>query len=199
MFRSRTAWLGATLIVLGALFLLDSTGILRISDFFQTYWPLLLVVWGIVILLRRDSRHKNASGPETSFAGRVEGQVSSETLDTANVFGEVDIRVTSTAFKGGSATTVFGEVFVDCRSGGLADGEHRLRVSSVFGRSRIYVPPGTAVYVSAHTLFGDASVFDQKKSGISAFVNYTTPGFESAPKRLRLDVSQVFGEIIVRQ
>ncbi|HUI64837.1 MAG TPA: cell wall-active antibiotics response protein LiaF [Bacteroidota bacterium] len=197
MHRSRTVWLGATLIVLGVLFLLDSTGLFHISDFFQTYWPLLLVLWGIFILIRRDSRRKDS--PEKSFAGRVDADVTSETIDSANVFGEVDVRVTSSAFKGGSATTIFGDVSIDCRGGAIADGEHTLKISSVFGRSRLYVPPGSALNVSAHTLFGDASVFEQKRSGISAFVKYTTPGYETSQKRLRVDISQVFGEVLVRQ
>ena len=197
MHRSRTVWLGGVLIILGVLFLLDSTGLIRISDFFETYWPLLLVLWGIFILIRRDSRRRD--NPEKSIAGRIDADVTSETIDSANVFGEVDVRVTSNAFKGGAATTIFGEVSIDCRGGAMADGEHALRISSVFGRSRLYVPPGSAVSVSAHTLFGEASVFDQKRSGISAFVKYETPGYATAQKRLRVDISQVFGEVLVRQ
>ena len=123
----------------------------------------------------------------------------SESLESSNVFGDVDIRITSPSFRGGSATTVFGDILVDCHGGGLADGEHKLTVSGVFGDSRLIVPPGVALDITAHSLVGDASVLDQKRGGISASVRYTTPGFDAAPKRLRISVSQVFGDIDVRQ
>ena len=53
--------------------------------------------------------------------------------------------------------------------------------------------------IAVLTLAGDVSVLDQKRSGISASLHFTTPGFESAPKRLHVNVSQVFGDIDVRQ
>jgi predicted membrane protein len=52
--------------------------------------------------------------------------------------------------------------------------------------------------VSGHTLFGDAQVFTLKKGGISTSVTFETPGYENARARLRVDISQVFGDIEVR-
>jgi hypothetical protein len=209
MARSRGKWLGFSLIIIGGIFLLDSTGTFDIGEIIRTYWPLLLVLWGFVMLTRPGFRRsRTAAGPSASgsapgtAAGKAPGAGTTnhgESLESSNVFGDVDIQVTSPAFTGGSATTVFGDVSVDCRQGGLADGEHKLTVSGVFGDARVIVPPGIALHITAHTLLGDASVLDQKRGGISASVRYATPGFESAPKRLRLSVSQVFGDIDVRQ
>ncbi len=201
MATSRGKWLGFSLIIIGIIFLLDSTGTFDIGDLIGTYWPLLLVLWGLAMLTRPGFRRFRApSGPAS--AGIVPGAGTihqGESLESSNVFGDVDIRVTSPAFTGGSATTVFGDISVDCHQGGLADGAHRLTVSGVFGDSRVIVPPGVALDITAHALFGDASVLDQKRGGISASVRYTTPGFDSAPKRLHISVSQVFGDIDVRQ
>jgi hypothetical protein len=201
MARSRGKWLGISLIIIGIIFLLDSTGTFDIGDLIRTYWPLLLVLWGFAILTRPGFRRRGAA-PGPRAAGTVAGAGSTdpaESLQSSNVFGDVDIRVTSPSFRGGSATTVFGDIMVDCHQGGLADGEHRLTVSGVFGDSRVIVPPGVALDITAHALVGDTSVLDQKRGGISAAVRYTTPGFDSAPKRLRVSVSQVFGDIDVRQ
>ncbi|HMK39159.1 MAG TPA: cell wall-active antibiotics response protein LiaF [Bacteroidota bacterium] len=199
MARSRGRWLGVLLILAGVIFLLDSTGVVDIGDLFKTFWPLFLVLWGISMLTRGGFRRHGRTADPPASASAAGPADASESLESSNVFGDVDIRITSPSFRGGSATTVFGDITVDCRLGGLADGEHALTVSGVFGDARVTAPPGVALEVTAHALAGDVSVMDQKKSGISAAIRYTTPGYESAPRRLRLRVSQVFGDIDVRQ
>jgi predicted membrane protein len=199
MAGSRGRWLGFVLIAVGVIFLLDSTGTLDLEDLIKTFWPVLLVIWGISMLIRPGFRRhgwRRDAGTVPSIAGSVRGDAG-ESLESSNVFGDVNIQVTSPAFRGGSASTVFGDITVDCHSGGLADGEQTLSVSGVFGDCRVILPPGVAVDVTAHTLAGDASVLDQTRSGISSSVSYVTPGYASAPKRLRLRVSQVFGDIHV--
>jgi len=201
MTRSRSTWLGYSLILVGIIFLLDSTGTLTLGDLFGTYWPLLLVLWGIAMLLGPGFRRRRGTADPLPAANAPRAGTTDpgESLENSSVFGDVDIRVTSPRFTGGSATTVFGDIMVDCRQGGLAEGEHKLSVSGVFGDSRVFLPPGVPVDITAHSLVGDASVLDQKRGGFSASVRYTTPGFESAPRRLRISVSQVFGDIDVRQ
>jgi lia operon protein LiaF len=200
MARSRGKWLGFSLIIIGVIFLLDSTGTFDIGELIRTYWPLLLVLWGLAMLRPGFRRPRAAAAPPAPGSAPGGGRTDqAESLESSNVFGDVDMRVTSPSFRGGSARTVFGTIMVDCHMGGLADGEHTLTVSGVFGDSRVIVPPGIALDITAHALVGDASVLDQKRGGISASVRYTTPGFDSAPKRLRIRVSQVFGDIDVRQ
>jgi hypothetical protein len=200
MARSRGRWLGFALIIIGLIFLLDSTGTLDFGDVIRTYWPLLLVLWGLGVLTRpsRWRRHLFPAAAGVQPAAGTAGMDASESLSSSNILGDVDVRVTSPAFRGGSARTVFGDITVDCRQGGLADGEHRLTVSGVFGTSRVLLPAGVAVDVTANTLAGDATVLDQKRSGIGASLRYTAPGYEGAAKRLRVSVSQVFGDVDVR-
>jgi predicted membrane protein len=206
MAHRRGKWLGSLLILFGIIFLLDSTGVIEIGDVWGTFWPLLLVLWGVAMLMRPGFRRRRdaaaadvaAGGAPVPASGAAAGSAG-ESINSSNVFGDVDVRVTSPQFRGGTASTVFGDISVDCHQGGLADGEHKLTISGVFGDARVTVPPGAALDVTAHTLAGDASVFDQKRSGISASLRYTTPGYESAPRRLRVVVSQVFGDVDVRQ
>lgn len=48
--------LGLGLIVLGVLFLLDTTGVLDAGAFFSTFWPLLLIAWGAWMLVQERGR-----------------------------------------------------------------------------------------------------------------------------------------------
>ncbi|MEW6510179.1 MAG: cell wall-active antibiotics response protein LiaF [Bacteroidota bacterium] len=196
MNRPRNAWLGIVLILLGGFFLLDSLRAINLGDMIGTYWPVLLIVWGAWLVFKR--RSPRVTVERSDGFGDVRRTVEEESLHTANVLGDIEIRVTSRAFKGGTATTVFGDVGVDCRESRLAEGEHTLRLSSVFGDAVVHVPRDAAVKVTAHTLFGDAEVFDRKKEGVSAHIVHERPDFAASPRRLVVDVSQVFGDISVQ-
>ena len=184
------------LIGLGIIFLLDSTGTIEFGEAVRTYWPLLLVLWGLWLLTRgrRTGRPWRAEAPP---ATNVQASSPGESLQSSNVFGDLEIRVTSPAFRGGTVSTVFGDLVVDLSAGGLADGDHQLTMSGVFGDARLMLPRGAAVEVTAHTLAGDLAVLDQTREGFSVSLKYATPGFDTATKRLHVTISQVFGDIHV--
>jgi predicted membrane protein len=131
-------------------------------------------------------------------AGSPQETPRGDSLVQSNVAGDVALSTSSRAFNGGTVTTVFGDVTIDCRAAAFAAGESTLKISAVFGDATVFMPPGSALRVTAHTLFGDADVFGVRRGGISAHVTYETPGFAAAPARLLVEISQVFGDIDVR-
>ena len=202
---------GIILITIGVLFLLDNLGFANISDVIYTYWPVILVIIGLSLLFRRYEPYRGAStspsgskspgtGPDEkkahasfqSFSSNASDQISEN-----NTFGEMNLVLTSKNFRGGNINTVFGEVEVDASSIELAPGEQVLRIHTVFGDTRISLPKGIAVRVTAHTSFGDLRVMNVYKDGIFQEIEYTTDGYDSAEKKLRLIVSQVFGDLRV--
>jgi predicted membrane protein len=52
---SHRIWLGGILIVLGLLFLLNSLDIMDFGDFVSTWWPLILIVFGINRIVNRSA------------------------------------------------------------------------------------------------------------------------------------------------
>src|SRR5574341_111535 len=52
---SHRVWLGGILVALGFLFLLDSLNILSFGDFISTWWPLILIIFGLNRLASRGS------------------------------------------------------------------------------------------------------------------------------------------------
>jgi len=77
-------------------------------------------------------------------------------------------------------------------------GEQALVLNGVLGKIRVDLPAGAAVKIAAHTLVGKTRVFEQDRNGFSATVIYATPGYAAASHRLRIDIANVVGEIIVR-
>jgi predicted membrane protein len=194
MNRSRT-WTGVLLIAVGLLFLFDSMGMMDFGDAMRTYWPLILIFFGLRSILRPSRRMPEY--PTTGSEPQEARGFSSETIYQSTVFGNLSIRVDSRSFTGGSASTVFGNLGVDLSPSGLREGQSLLRLSGVFGSVHVRVPEGMEYAASLTTLIGGVSAGDQRQGGFSAGLRYQTPGYTSATRRLMITASQVIGDITV--
>ncbi len=201
MRRSGSIWWGTVLILFGLLFLLDNMRVLDLSEVLHQYWPLLLVLWGIIVLARRGEKPGTdaTASPQPNVFSDTQGESSSDQLNQSNVFGDLRMRVQSRNFRGGSISTVFGDSNIDLSGSGLAEGEHELKLSGVFGDTTITLPKDVPYAVDAHTVFGEVRVKDQHRSGITSALTYQSPDYAAGAKKLKIRASQVFGEIIVRE
>jgi len=187
---------GIVLIAGGVLLLLGNMSGMDVGEIISTWWPLLLVAWGLSMLLRQG-RGPRIDQTITS-AGVSSTSVSTDQLGQSSVFGDVAVRVSSQAFRGGSLSTVFGDSEVDLRDCALAEGDHWLKISGVFGDLNVSLPKDVPVSVQASTTFGDVEVVDQKKEGFGPTMNYESPGFQTATRKLHIQASQVFGDVLIR-
>ena len=206
MNRTGNLWWGLLLIALGVMFLLDNMDVLDFGEAIRTYWPALLVLWGVGILLSRSGASPAPSGSSTASPPSQQGNVKevfndrndnveAEHIDYSTVFGDLSLRLLSGNFKGGNVSTVFGDTVIDLTSATLAEGENRLKISGVFGDVRLLLAPSMAYAISASSLFGSIQAAGQKRDGFSSTLAVQSPEYSSAPKRVQLEVSQVFGDI----
>jgi predicted membrane protein len=200
MNKSGGIWLGILLIAVGALLLLDNMYVVDFSEIFHTYWPVLLIIWGLNILGRRSS----APSTQEPSSGRVDGATatvypSSEAqyLSSSTVFGDYTVAIQSKSFAGGIVSTTFGNTDIDFLNARLAEGEHSLKLDGVFGNTTLHLPKEMAFVVFANTTFGNILINDQRKEGISSSLDYASPNFHTAKERLRISASRVFGSIRV--
>jgi predicted membrane protein len=203
MKRSDGFWWGGVLIALGVLLLMENLDIIRVGDVLREYWPGLLVLLGIWVILRGGERGPAfvPAGPSAAAEHQVLGDIhvthTSDIASYSTVFGDSRIMVESRAFRGGTLSSVFGDCTLDCSHAEFAEGDHTVRVSGVFGDVTIILPPGTAYTLGAHTLFGGIDAGREHRDGFASTVNYQNAGYEGAQKRVRLELSGVFGDILV--
>ncbi len=213
---------GFILVTIGILLLFDNLGIADFGEVLHDYWPLLLVLWGIGILAKRNSRRETVpqspapppSPPpppaaEIPSAAPPQPQVPpspvppagpsgpADLVHDSNVFGDLHVQVTSQNFKGGSVSTVFGNSIIDLSNASIAEGDHELRVHTVFGNLTVILRQGMAASVAANTFFGDIVCFGQTRSGMSPDILTATTSFSTATNRLKITVHAVFGSIRV--
>jgi predicted membrane protein len=192
--KTRRPYLGPLiLIALGVLLLLDKLGIAEFGDIISTYWPLILILVGLRMFFRYGRSEPQAGVPhDVGFSGSTQ-ESAATTMSSSNVFGDVDMKITSTDFHGGSVSNVFGDMNIDLSEIQLAEGEQTLKLDGVFGDMHVLVPKNIEVYVTAHAVIGDMRVLGNVKSGIGQQISYTTPNYPGATKKLRLITNQVFG------
>lgn len=206
--RRRGSFWGLALVIVGFAFLGDNLGWFDF-DIWEIVWPLIIIVFGLNLLIRRNRRveiHATVEAtppgastpppPPPPFSGAAQG-ASTDRINESHAMGELDLVVDSQAFRGGAVSTVFGDVRLDCYRAVLADGEQQMSVNTVFGSVKIVVPPTWEYTVEATTVFGEVEAASTRRGGIFSNVVATTQGFETAPRRLRINASTVFGEIRV--
>ena len=192
----RNLFWGIILVVFGSLLLLNNLGIADFEDVIRDYWPILLILWGVLVLGKRRKEHEHPATPSSppvetpSTSQQIEGEL----VHDSNVFGDVWLNISSQNFKGGSASTIFGNCTINLSQASIAEGDHVLRVHSVFGSTSIILPKDAAVSVSASSTFGSVTVFDQHKKGISSDLRTATPSYESSTRRLKISITEIFGE-----
>lgn len=188
----RNLFWGLVLITLGVLFLLDNMEIATFGFLIRTYWPVIFILWGIHVLLRKKN--------QTHIEITTEQQESvPDLIHRSNIFGDESFSVNSQNFKGGSISNVFGDIDLDLSKAIIADGEHVLRLHSVFGNIIVQAPKDCGIAVTASALFGDLKVFNEKAGGIFREITFTSPEYRTpladGAKKIKIHVSQIFGDL----
>lgn len=192
--------IGLILIALGTLFLFDNLGYVYAWDVVSDYWPLLIIITGLLMLIRgkrsqvaviSEASPGAARGREGSSIGVMD---SSNFISQSEVFGDIKLDITSKSFSGGSCNTVFGDIRLDLSTTELAQGEHYLRLSTVFGDVKLDVPKDMEFSVQVSSFIGEVKIKGSKRSGFLQSHAFQTPGFTSANRKLLVIISQVFGD-----
>lgn len=201
MNKSGSIWWGIILIAIGVLMLLDNMYVVDFGEILHTYWPIIFIIWGLSMIGRRSSSARFVSDP---LPGKVDGATATvypgsdvDQLSSSTVFGDYRVSVQSKSFAGGTVSTTFGDTDIDLMNAQIAEGEHTLKLDGVFGNTWVHLPKDMAFAVVANTTFGDTRVNDQRKGGISSSLDYTSPDYPLAARRLRILVSRVFGDVTI--
>lgn len=136
------------------------------DDFTHIYWPLLLIIAGILVITgkifgpkwgwenhhrrhqhcRSRRRHRGLEFSSTSEAGQG--------FSRDSIFGSGEHIVLDPEFKGGQMNAIFGGISLDLRRTNLPEGDTYLEVNAVFGGITIFVPYGWNVETQMDTVFG---------------------------------------------
>lgn len=111
------------------------------QNYFGTYWPALLIAFGIIMVLKRFVCTENTSmcgrhfKPEKNYWKNEEGYINKRSS-----FQSSEHIVLENEFKGGNIHSSFGELTIDLRKTKMAEGEHVLHIKVSFGQLVLILP-----------------------------------------------------------
>ncbi len=147
---------GGILLVVGVWLTAEHAFGLRVE--FWDWWPLVLVLFGVLLILRGRSPHGPASAAPSG------------TLSEVAFWSAVKRRITSTTFQRADLTAIMGGVEMDFRQAATA-GEAVIDVFVLWGGVEITVPPDWAVSNRIVAIMGGA---DDKSTGAPGARNQLT-------------------------
>ncbi len=174
---------GLYLVVLGALLLLDSSGVrsIGVAGAIGTAIGLAFVELGVLAFLaawrvRRFSRQmRRAVGHVRSAAGG---------------WAVADDAVIS---------TVVGDISLDLRDVELPEGETELALLCWLGTIQVRVPREFGVDVTAQAIVGSVDVLGRREQGVVRDIHVRSEGYAQRPQRVKMRLSTVVGELMVVQ
>lgn len=143
---------------------------------FSTYWPVILIVVGIVLVLGKgfsskksggkyhsiqDENYTYSSGEDSNIGDSGSAYYNESDFVDKNVFfsGSRQI-ILSRNFAGGEGNALFGELIVDLRKAKLARGTHKLEINVAFAGATVLVPPDMNIELRGNSIFG---AFEDKR------------------------------------
>ncbi len=117
---------------------------------FPQFWPVILIVLGLMLIFRKG---RSEDSPNRFF-NYSEEKVNLDKIEEIAIFGGSKKTINSPNFQGGEIISVFGGSEIDLTGCILADGEHYLEVTAVFGGTTLYVPQDWNIRLDVTPLFG---------------------------------------------
>jgi lia operon protein LiaF len=91
-----------------------------------------------------------------------------------------------------------GDVKIDLTKALIPEGESAIVISGLVGDVDIYVPYDLDLAVAATVVAGNLEVLGHRQNGINRQVQLATKGYKTAPRRVKICVSLLIGDVDVR-
>lgn len=166
---------GFLFVAFGTLFLLVRLGILE-HHFWDYFWPLLIILVGVWVLLQPALHHHRRDFPEVK-----EGD-----LDISAIFSGLKRRVESQSFKGGHATALFGSIELDFTAAALSEGKATIELSAILGSIEVRVPKDWQVVADGTPILGS---IDDKHRPVAP---------SEARGTLYVKATAIFGSVLIK-
>ncbi len=148
------SFLGIILVGIGGFWFLSRYSDFPVRHLFYEYWPVLIILFGIYIIFKRDGRNSFSKDNIESNNYDV------DYIDEVAIFSGSRKNINSQNFKGGKITAIFSSVDIDLHKTNLAEGNNSLEITAILGGVDIIVPRDWKVIVNVTSIFGG---FDDKR------------------------------------
>jgi predicted membrane protein len=174
------------------------------TDFIRLYWPVLLIIVGIILIIHimckpSSPHYRRTNGNYSHFChGHFHGEQgyfqnkekysNIGDFSKTSIFGNGQYIVIDTEFTGGTLNSVFGGIELDLRKAYLPEGDTFLNIEAVFGGVLIYIPDNWQLDVKLESVLG--GVDDRHRFKVTDALDKS--------RKLIIKGSVVFGGVEIR-
>jgi lia operon protein LiaF len=117
----------------------------------------------------------------------------------SNMFGDMHIGQDYWELHPMNISHFIGDTELDLTKAEVPIGETRLNISAFIGDVKVYVPHDVDLELSctASSFMGDILVFERMENGMFKHMEYMTPSYREASKKIKLNVSMFIGDVKV--
>ena len=178
--RDSRIW-GALVLLFGIFLQLSELGIGHFS--WGQFWPLLLIAGGAMAMWSAvQARRLMPTASSDTTDPR-------DTLEESAIFGGVEKRLNSRAFRGGRLQAIFGGIELDLRDADMVENEAVIHANAIFGGIEMRVPETWFVATRGQGVFG----------GFSDSTRFSPPADPEKPKKTLIVLgTSLFGGVEIR-
>lgn len=145
---------GIILVAIGSAFLIPE--ILGIHFSMRTFWPVILIIIGVLFVLRQRGQDPFNKDKENNV----------DYIDDVNIFGGGEVIINSQNFKGGKVTSIFGGGQYNMMHAKLGTNPVVMDCFAMFGGATFIVPRDWKVKLEVTAIFGGFS--DKRNIGTTS-------------------------------
>ncbi len=136
------------------------------KDFTSNFWPLLLIIIGLFLIIEVVVSRKKRISFITNFVGTQSATgESGGWISKDIVFGSSESVFLEPVFRGGDLDVAFGGIVIDFRKTTLPDTTVHLDIDAIFGGVTLYVPEDWCVKPNFDSAFGG---YSDKRPNVTA-------------------------------
>ena len=133
------------IIVIAGTFFMRNIGLIK-DGVIGTWWPLFVVLFGLLIIISRSRRRQRI---------RLEGYSGANEVTAIGVFGTDDRRLSTDKFAGAELVSIFGDAVLDLRESTIRSRPAVVEAVSIFGDAELRVPAEWDVRLEVMNIFGE--------------------------------------------
>jgi len=199
--KSGSFTFGFILILFGILLLLDQMGIMDFGDLISTFWPVLLILIGVKMVLfprhKHDDARVYAEHIDAAEASEAPAVSSEKTAHYSRLAGDIRTQIDAEDFAGAKYSVTFGDIDIDASAMQISSGQRTLYVNTTFGDIRLHLPQSLPCLVRATCTAGDIAIWHVRAGGLFVQRTFKTDSFDTATNRLIVVSTCIFGDIKV--
>ncbi len=151
---------GLILVAVGGFLFLTRFTDIPIRHYFSEYWPILIIILGIYIILKSDNNRVYQNAAQSERNPDSDNKFDIDYLDEVNILGGGRKVLHTDNFRGGKITAFMGGTDIDLHECSLAEGTNIIDLTVIFGGVDFIVPRDWKVIVNVTSIFGG---FDDKR------------------------------------